>query len=249
MSTEATNPVRTLLSRNKTWAERIAKEEPSLLPALATGQKPEILWIGCSDSRVPETTLLDLKPGDVFVHRNIANVLHPGDLSSQSVIFYAVEHLKVKHVILCGHAGCGGVNAALDNKKLGLIDTWLLPIRLLRQQHRDTLTALTGGERAAKLVELNVQQGVRTLRENPSIIDAIRERGLQVHGMVYNVGTGDLRELDCAESDEEARRRVAAFETWAGTAPTSRKETANGVPNSGHNPEEKQLPLQAKERL
>ncbi|KAI9765563.1 MAG: hypothetical protein M1840_007252 [Geoglossum simile] len=221
MTTETPAPVSTILSRNRSWAERIAREEPCLFPALATTQKPEILWIGCSDSRVPETTLLDLKPGDVFVHRNIANVLHPGDLSSQSVIFYAVEHLKVKHVILCGHIGCGGVNAALDNKKLGLIDSWLMPIRLLRRQHLDTLTNLADAERAVKLVELNVQQGVRTLRENASIIDAVCERGLQVHGMVYDVGTGTLRELDCQESEEDARCRVAAFGTWAGEAPAS----------------------------
>jgi len=216
MTTETPDLVSTILSRNKSWAERLAKEDPLLFPALKNAQSPEILWIGCADSRVPETTLLDLKPGDVFVHRNIANVLHPGDLNSQSVIFYAVENLKVKHVILCGHIGCGGVNAALDNKKLGLIDTWLLPIRLLRQQHLDTLTTLTDAERAAKLVELNVQQGVRTLMENATIIDAVHERGLQVHGMIYDVGTGILRELDCQESEEEARRRVAAFETWAG---------------------------------
>ncbi|KAH0544562.1 hypothetical protein FGG08_001334 [Glutinoglossum americanum] len=211
-----TDPVDTLLSRNKTWAERLSQQEPTLLPALAIGQKPEILWIGCSDSRVPETTLLDLKPGDVFVHRNVANVLHPSDLNSQCVILYAVKHLKVKHVILCGHIGCGGVNVALDNKKLGLIDTWILPIRLLRQKHLDALTNLTDTERATKLVELNVQQGVRTLKENATIIDAIRERGLQVHGMIYDVGTGNLHEVDCGESEEEARVRISIFETWVG---------------------------------
>jgi carbonic anhydrase len=224
MTTETPDPVVAILCRNKSWAERLAKEDPLLFPALKTSQKPEILWIGCADSRVPETTLLDLKPGDVFVHRNIANVLHPGDLNSQSVIFYAVEHLKVKRIILCGHIGCGGVNAALDNKKLGLIDTWLLPIRLLRQQHLDTLTTLTDAERAVKLVELNVQQGVRTLRENATIIDAVRECGLQVHGMVYDVGTGILREVDCQESEEEARRRITAFRTWAGKEPAPEKK-------------------------
>ncbi|KAH0544938.1 hypothetical protein GP486_008485 [Trichoglossum hirsutum] len=202
-----------LLSRNDAWAGRTSKENPNLFKSLEKKQTPEYLWLGCSDSRVPETTLLDLKPGDVFVHRNIANVLHPGDLSSQCVILYAVEHLKVKHIILCGHIGCGGVNAALDNKKLGLIDTWILPIRLLRQKHHDTLSKLAEDKRAAKLVELNVQQGVRTLRENAVVIDAIRERGLQVYGMIYNVGTGKLQQVDCSESDADAKTRISAFET------------------------------------
>ncbi|KAI9858204.1 MAG: hypothetical protein M1813_007853 [Trichoglossum hirsutum] len=212
----AIDPICALLSRNKAWAECISKEDPNLFPSLANGQNPEFLWLGCSDSRVPETTLLDLKPGDVFVHRNIANVLHPGDINSQCVILYAVEHLKVKHIILCGHIGCGGVNAALDNKKLGLIDTWISPIRLLRQKHHEILSKLGGKERAAKLVELNVQQGVHTLKENASVIDAIRERGLQVHGMIYDVGTGKLHQVGCGESEEEARTRVLAFETWSG---------------------------------
>jgi len=194
----------------------MSKEDPNLLPNLRNGQSPEILWIGCSDSRVPETTLLDLKPGDVFVHRNIANVISPGDLSSASVIFYAVEALKVKYIIICGHVGCGGVNAALDNKKLGLIDQWLLPIRQLRAQHLDDLSSMTDTERALKLVELNVRQGVKNLKANASIIDAMRERGLEVYGMIYDVGTGALREVDCSESPAIAKARVTAFETRPG---------------------------------
>ncbi|KAI9838321.1 MAG: hypothetical protein M1819_005589 [Sarea resinae] len=201
------------IAANNAWASQTASSDPALFKALAAGQSPEILWIGCSDSRVPETTLLGLKPGDVFVHRNIANVLHPADLNSASVIEYAVEHLHVKHIILCGHTACGGVNAVLGNARLGPIDAWLLPLRALRCQHLDCLAELpSDAERGLKLVELNVRQGVRTLKSYPNVIDAMRDRGLKVHGMVYNVGTGHVQELDTSESVDEVARRLAAFE-------------------------------------
>ena len=204
-----------LLASNRSWADSLNHTDASFFPSLAASQHPKILWLGCSDSRVPETTLLAGKPGDVFVHRNIANILHPGDLSSQSVILYAVEHLKVSHVIVCGHIGCGGVNAALDNKPLGLLDPWLLPLRQLRHRHHEALDALpTPSQKSDKLVELNVRQGVCTLKQNPAVIDAMRDRALKVHGMIYDVGTGHLRLLTPEEeSEEDARRRVEAFGT------------------------------------
>ncbi|KZF20247.1 putative carbonic anhydrase [Xylona heveae TC161] len=200
------------LAQNKSWAYRTAAEDPNLFPSLASGQKPEILWIGCADSRIPETTVLGLKPGDIFVHRNIANILHPGDVNAQSVIEYAVVYLQVKHVVICGHTSCGGVNAALGNKKLGVIDTWLHPLRSLRMQHNKDLRDLSQPEAALKLVELNVRKGVQVLKENPAIIDAVRERGLQLHGIVYQVANGELKELDTSDSPEDEADRKAAFQ-------------------------------------
>lgn len=204
--------LQTYLERNKAWAHRTAEAKPDLFPALAKSQHPSILWIGCSDSRAPETTLLDLDPGQVFVHRNIANVLPATDLSSQSVIYYAVEHLKVQHVVVCGHIGCGGVNAALANGSLGLLDTWLAPVRRLREENAHHWEHLDAAEKAVKLIEANVEAGVRTVRENAVVIKAEKASGLKVHGCVYDVGTGLLRELKCDEEKKEHEDRVDAFE-------------------------------------
>lgn len=201
------------LAQNQDWASKTSKEYPELFPALASGQHPEILWIGCSDSRCPETTILGLQPGDVFVHRNIANIMHPSDLNSGAVIEYAVEHLKVKHIVLCGHTSCGGVAAALANQKLGLIDAWLLPLRKLREQNVELLQSLSPKEASLKLSELNVYYGVRTLKENHVVLDAIQERGLKIHGLVYDVGSGTLRELDTSEPEPVIKARLAAYKT------------------------------------
>ena len=157
--------------------------------------------------------MLGLQPGDVFVHRNIANILTPTDLSSLSVIQFAVEYLKVKHVVLCGHKSCGGVAAALGNKKLGLIDTWLMPLRELRRRNLKLLQSLNPQEAALKLVELNVQMGVEVLMENPVIMEAVADRGLLVHGLVYDVGSGELKELEIGEDEEAVKGRTAAFKT------------------------------------
>jgi carbonic anhydrase len=189
----------------------VAQSNPDLFPSLAKGQHPEILWIGCSDSRCPETTILGLKPGDVFVHRNIANILTPTDLSSLSVIQYAVEYLKVKHIVVSGHTKCGGVAAAMGNKKLGLIDTWLLPLRALRRDNLKLLESLEAEEAALKLVELNVRAGVKVLEENPLVIDAMAERHLQIHGNIYDVGSGQLKPLDVKEDEETVRSRKTVF--------------------------------------
>ena len=202
-----------ITQNNKEWASKTANEKPDLLPALAKGQSPEILWIGCSDSRCPETTILGLQPGDVFVHRNIANIVHPTDLSVNAVIAYAVNHLKVKHVVLCGHTSCGGAAAALANNKLGLLDTWLLPLRALRKDNLKVLESLEPSEAALKLVELNVLHGVKVLKENDNILDAISDRNLQVHGLIYDVGKGELQELDIPEDDDTATSRAKAFKT------------------------------------
>lgn len=191
----------------------MAEKDPALFERLSKGQSPEILWIGCADSRCPETTILGLNPGDVFVHRNIANILIPTDLNSLSVIQYAVEYLKVKHIVICGHTSCGGIAAALDNKKLGLIDTWLMPLRQLRRENLKLLESMGEKERGLKLVELNVRHGVDVLTDNSVVLDAIKERGLKVHGLIYDVGTGELKELDINESEEKINSRTTAFKT------------------------------------
>ena len=191
-----------LLSRNRQWASRTAETNPALFPALAAGQSPQVLWIGCSDSRVPETTVLDLMPGEVFVHRNIANQLPATDLSSLSVLQYAVEVLQVQHVIVCGHYGCGGVNAALANKKLGLIDSWLRGIREVRAKHEKELNALSPKEQSDKLSEYNVIEQVRSVLKNANVQEAIEDRGHEVHGWVYDIASGECKVLECPQDPD-----------------------------------------------
>lgn len=203
------------LRRNKEWAAQTAREHPDLFPTLAAGQKPEILWLGCSDSRCPETSMMGLQPGEVFVHRNIANILHPGDLSSGAVIEYAVQHLRVKHVVVCGHTSCGGVAAAMGNKQLGILDPWLLPLRQVRERNLALLESLPADEAALKLVELNVRESVNVVCQKNVVLQAIQERGLQVHGTIYDVGTGILSELDTTDSEEAVKARLIAFKTEA----------------------------------
>jgi carbonic anhydrase len=161
-----------------------------------------IVWLGCSDSRVPETTLLGLQPGDVFVHRNIANIISPTDISAFSVIEYAVVHLKVSHIVLCGHTCCGGAAAALGNSRVGgVLDTWLTPLKAIRKANEAELKTISDeGKRAVRLAELNVQMGVQTLLSNYVVEEAIKERGLRVHGCLYEIGSGKIRDLgfgDC----------------------------------------------------
>ena len=203
----------TALNSNKEWAAKTAQQDPDLFATLAVGQRPEILWIGCSDSRCPETTVLGLKPGDVFVHRNIANILHAADLSSSAVIEFAVRHLRVKHVVLSGHTSCGGVAAALGNKNLGVLDPWLLPLRQIREQNLGLLQSLSPDEANLKLAELNVHEGVKTLKQKSVVLEAIQERGLQVHGLIYDVGSGVLRPLDTNESEETLKARLVSYKT------------------------------------
>ncbi|MCJ1463208.1 hypothetical protein MMC07_001813 [Pseudocyphellaria aurata] len=207
MGSGTTNAFHDHLEANRKWANALGDTHPELLDKCSKGQSPSILWLGCSDSRVPETTVLGGKPGDIFVHRNIANVLHPGDMSATAVITYAVKHLKVNHVVICGHTLCGGVNAALGNDKLGLLDTWLLPIRRLRSEltKEKGWKELSQEEQALKLVEANVKAGVRVLLENQDVIDATKDRGLTVHGAVYNISKGLVEEVDLGEEGEEEK--------------------------------------------
>ncbi|KAI0022802.1 carbonic anhydrase [Xylariomycetidae sp. FL0641] len=191
------DPYAYALSSNQAWAGYKGHQNPEFFSRLAAGQAPGILWLGCSDSRCPETTILGLQPGDVFVHRNIANIISPTDVNTAAVIEYAVAHLKVKHVVLCGHSGCGGAAAALGNARLGgVLDTWLVPLKAVRAAHEQELMAIRDDkERAVRIAELNVQQGVDVLMANANIQEAIEERGLQVHGTLFDLASGRVRDL------------------------------------------------------
>lgn len=197
------------LSSNHAWAGYKSHQNPNFFPKLASGQSPSILWLGCSDSRVPETTLLGLQPGDVFVHRNIANIISPTDLSYNSVLEYAVVHLKVQHVVLCGHTTCGGCAAALgDNRVGGVLDAWLTPLRALKRENESVLKGCKGeGERATRLAEINVRRGISNILGNHVIEDAIAERGLKVHGVIYDIASGKLRDLGCGNCDSAQKQK------------------------------------------
>ncbi|WDE00624.1 MULTISPECIES: carbonate dehydratase [Thalassomonas] len=186
-----------LFDNNKKWAQEITEQEPDFFQQLSQQQTPEYLWIGCSDSRVPANELLGMKPGEVFVHRNIANQVIHTDLNCLSVIQYAVEVLKVKHVIVCGHYGCGGVHASADDNSYGLIDNWLRHIQDVYRFHKDKLDAETDhGKRMNLLCELNVIEQVNNVC-NTTIIRNAREAGqdITVHGFVYNLADGILKDL------------------------------------------------------
>lgn len=187
-----------LLNFNKSWANRVKSKEPSFFNELSRDQHPDYLWIGCSDSRVPETMVVKQNPGDIFVHRNIANLVLHSDINCQSVLQYAVEILKVKHIIVCGHYGCGGINAALTHERLGLIDNWLNNIRELAQLHQAELEkAETAHEKANILSELNVMQQVHHVCDNPFVqAEWSSGRKLFVHGWIYDLKTGLIKDLD-----------------------------------------------------
>ncbi|KAH8725081.1 carbonic anhydrase [Phaeosphaeriaceae sp. PMI808] len=191
------DPIDNLLAGNRHYAQRTTERDPNTFIDLAKGQAPEILWIGCADSRVPETTVCHCKPGDIFVHRNIANTVHANDLNSASVVEYAVAHLKVKKVVVCGHTKCGGAAAALGDADLGeTLNTWLHPVRELRRKHKAELDRLPNDDaRAARVAELNVQNSIEVLKQHPAIKRAITERGLSLHGAIFDIGAGSLKML------------------------------------------------------
>jgi carbonic anhydrase len=187
-----------LLENNKAWAERIKAQQPEFFQELSKQQSPQFLWIGCSDSRVPANEIIKLMPGELFVHRNVANVVVHTDLNCLSVMQYAVEVLKVKHVIVCGHYGCGGVKAALENFKLGLIDNWLRHVQDVRQKHIALLAAVTDdSDRLDRLCELNVIEQVINVCQT-TIVQNAWESGqeLAVHGWIYGLNDGLLRDLN-----------------------------------------------------
>jgi len=191
--------INVIFKNNAQWAEQVLKRDPEYFSARATSQAPQYLWIGCSDSRVSANLITGLKPGEIFVHRNIANLVVPGDLNCLSVIKYAVDVLKVRHIIVVGHYGCGGVYAALENQKHGLVDNWLKQIRDVRDKHSHVLNGLADQQtRWDKLCELNVIQQVQNVADS-SIVSATWERKqeISVYGCIYNLNNGLLKDLGC----------------------------------------------------
>jgi carbonic anhydrase len=190
-----------LLERNRAWAERAAAAQPAFFRDLAVGQSPELLWIGCADSRVSANEIVDLKLGEVFVHRNIANVVVHTDLNCLSVLQYAIDVLEVERVIVCGHYGCGGVRAALEDTRHGLIDNWLRHVQDVAEKHAGEIATLPQERGLDRLCELNVIEQVANVCKTTVVEDAW-ERGqqLDVHGLVYRLEDGLLRDLDVTRS-------------------------------------------------
>lgn len=187
-----------LLQQNRDWANKIKESDPGFFSRLAEQQSPDLLWIGCSDSRVPANQIIDVMPGQVFVHRNVANLVVHNDINCLSVIQFAVQVLKVKHIIVCGHYGCGGVKAALNNEGTGLIRDWLRHLRKVYDSHREEIDHLSEEkQRINRLCELNVMSQVKNLCQT-EIIENAWENGqeLSVHGWIYSIEDGILKDLD-----------------------------------------------------
>jgi len=199
-----------LFRKNIEWAEAMTQADPTFFERLSKQQAPEYLWIGCSDSRVPANEIVGLMPGELFVHRNVANIVVHSDLNCLSVMQYAVEYLKVKHVIVCGHYGCGGVKAAVEKQHLGLIDHWLLNVQDVQYIHQAYLS--DGCDKDAminQVCELNVIEGVVNVSKTNIIKDAwARGQELTVHGWIYGIGDGLLRDLEVNINCREEIRSV-----------------------------------------
>ena len=194
-----------LLDQTRAWAENIKANDPDFFQTLAKQQSPAFLWIGCSDSRVPATQLVDTLPGEMFVHRNVANVVVHTDFNCLSVMQYAVEVLKVDHIIVCGHHGCGGVRAAMENSQFGLIDNWLRHVQDVLHHHEELLSTIKDpGERLDRLCELNVIEQVLNVGRT-TIVQSAWQRGqdLTVHGWIYGLEDGLLRDLGVSIDNAE----------------------------------------------
>jgi len=191
-----------LFDNNRKWAARIHEEDPEFFPRLSRLQRPEYLWIGCADSRVPANDIVGLLPGELFVHRNVANIVVHTDLNCLSVMQFAVDVLGVKHIIVVGHYGCGGVHAALEKKRLGLIDNWLRHVQDVHGKHRESMEGIADPQaREDRLCELNVIEQVANVCQTSIVLDAW-ERGqdLSVHGWIYGLKDGLIRDLGTSAS-------------------------------------------------
>jgi carbonic anhydrase len=207
-----TADLETLLARNLQWASELTQSDPQFFTRLAHQQAPRYLWIGCSDSRVPANQILGLMPGEIFVHRNVANVVVHSDLNCLSVVQYAVEVLRVRDIIVCGHYGCGGVAAALSDQKLGLIDNWLRHVQDVGRRHAAALDAAGSADmQLHRLCELNVLAQTLNVAETTVVQDAW-ERGqeLAVHGLIYGLDDGILRQLGLSLTSDAALRAYKA---------------------------------------
>ncbi|WP_412972100.1 carbonate dehydratase [Glaciecola sp. MF2-115] len=188
--------IQKLLDNNIRWAEETDKADPEFFNKLSKQQKPIYLWIGCSDSRVPANQIVDLLPGDIFVHRNVANMVVHTDFNCLTVLQYAIDVLKVKHVIVCGHYGCGGVEAAMGTESFGLIDNWLAHIKDTADENKALLDSLPPEERAAKLCELNVLQQAENVRRTSVYQDAVkRDQDVKIHSWIYSLRNGKITVL------------------------------------------------------
>ncbi len=195
-------PLHDLLARNREWSERVCREDPEFFQRLSQQQAPQYLWIGCSDSRVPANQIIDMAPGEVFVHRNVANVVVHTDLNCLSVIQFAVDVLKVEHILVVGHYGCGGVHAALNGLRLGLADTWLRHVRDVADKHQCALEQATAPD--DRLCELNVLEQVVNVSKSTVVKDAwCRGQTLSVHGWVYSLANGRVHDIGANVSSIE----------------------------------------------
>ncbi len=205
-----------LFANNRAWAEQITKRDPDFFAKLSRQQAPDYLWIGCSDSRVPANEIVGLLPGELFVHRNVANLVVHTDLNCLSVMQFAVEVLQVKHLIVCGHYGCGGIKAALRGDRLGLSDNWLRHVQDVRQKHSAQLSAINpDSKRSDKLCELNVVEQVINVCQTTIVQDAwARGQQLTVHGWIYAINDGLLRDLNITvtKAEETAEAYHTALE-------------------------------------
>jgi carbonic anhydrase len=216
--------IKTLLEQNKLWSAGRVKEDPDFFNRLLAQQSPKYLWIGCSDSRVPANQIVGLPPGDLFVHRNVANVVVHADLNCLSTIQFSVDVLKIEHIIVCGHYRCGGVLAALRDSQLGLVDNWLRHVQDVRWKYQDQLAGLASEEeRVNRLCELNVIEQVTNVSQTTVLRSAwARGQKIAVHGWIYDLSDGVIQDLQISVSGEE---ELAAL--------THRALTTSGQPSTG----------------
>ena len=212
------NPLQPLFDNNRAWSQRMRRSDPEFFTRLSRQQSPRYLWIGCADSRVPANEIVGLLPGELFVHRNVANVVVPSDLNCLSVIQFAVDVLKVEHIIVCGHYGCSGVSAALQNRRVGLADNWLHHVQDVHHKHDARVAELSGtARRIDRLCELNVIEQVSNVCQTTIVADAWdRGQSLSVHGWVYGLEDGLVRDLQTTvtrpdQVDERRRAALAAL--------------------------------------
>lgn len=194
--------IQDLFTHNRAWADQMERERPGFFTSLVKQQKPKYMWIGCSDSRVPANQITGLEPGEVFVHRNVANIVVHSDLNALSAIQFAVEMLKVEHIMVVGHYGCGGVQAALEGARIGLADNWIRHIQDVRHRHRQLLDSLGDGVRADALCELNVIEQVVNVCVSTVMVDAwAKGQKVSIHGWTFGVNNGLLQDLKMTISD------------------------------------------------
>lgn len=205
------------LENNRNWVNKMIGQDPTYFSKLAEGQKPPLLWIGCADSRVPANEIIGAAPGEVFVHRNIANMVVHTDMNMLSVLDYAVNVLEVQHVIVCGHYGCGGVRAAMSNQQFGLLDNWIRHIKDVYRLHQEELEAIQDfEEREHRFIELNIIEQVYDLSKTSIIQNSWSKRKIPyIHGWVYDIRNGIIKDLEVSVNDNNDLLKVYQFETEA----------------------------------